>query len=288
MRAICDSCAKPQPLDWRGGDHCVWCGEAVRREVRCFWCANWTPAVKFCRTCGAATVDANVYGAARMLKDAGCDRFTVPRQLAELEPDQIENFTRIYQEHAAVAAHHVEQVEFLEQFLQQKHWSAALDDSLAPELPWPLEQLANADAGRGQADSDAGRKGAPESAGDRQGFAVPYDADAFHHRSRGARGLDRARRGCRIHRQFRRSVADGSGAGAIATGAYCTVRACRRRGAKCWKNCAAVPCDPRPRSAWLCWESPRVRRCPPAFLPPRWPMTMAISWPLRLVSRETT
>jgi hypothetical protein len=143
MRAICESCAKPQPLDWRGGDQCVWCGEAVRREVRCFWCVNWTPAVKFCRTCGAATVDSALFGAARMLKDAGCDRFTVPRQLKELEPDQIENFTRIYQEHAAVVDQHVEQLVFLEQYLEQKHWNAELEESLTPQLPWPLEKLAS-------------------------------------------------------------------------------------------------------------------------------------------------
>jgi hypothetical protein len=142
MSAICDSCSRPQPADWRGGDHCIWCGEAVRREVRCFWCANWTPAVKFCRTCGAATVSPTVYGAARMLKDAGCDRFTIPRQLTELDPEQIENFTRIYQEHAAIAAHHVEQLQFLEQHLEQQHWSAALDEVLAAQLPWPLDRLA--------------------------------------------------------------------------------------------------------------------------------------------------
>ena len=141
MRTICDTCARPQPSDWRDGDLCIWCGQAVRREVRCFWCANWTPAVKFCRTCGAATVDSALYGAARMLKDAGCDRFTIPRQLAELEAGQVENFTRLYQEHAAIAAHHVEQVEFLERYLEQKHWSGALEQSLAAELPWPAERL---------------------------------------------------------------------------------------------------------------------------------------------------
>jgi hypothetical protein len=141
MRALCDSCAKPQPPDWQGGDCCVWCGQAVRREVRCFWCANWTPAVKYCRTCGAGTVDSKLYGAARMLKDAGMDRFSVPRMLGELEPDQIENFTRIYQEQAVVAAHHVGHVNFLENYLQLKHWSAALEEELVPQLPWPRERL---------------------------------------------------------------------------------------------------------------------------------------------------
>jgi len=141
MRALCESCSRPQPVDWRPGDLCAWCGQAARREVRCFWCAKWTPAAKFCRTCGAAVVEPELYGAARMLKDAGTDRFSVPRQLREFDAEQIENFTRIYQEHAVVAAHHVAQTAFLEQYLEQRHWSAALDDTLAAELPWSIERF---------------------------------------------------------------------------------------------------------------------------------------------------
>jgi len=76
-----------------------------------------------------------------MLKDAGTDRFSVPRLLREFEPDQIENFTRIYQEHATVAAHHVGQVKFLENYLYLKHWSAALEEELVPQLPWPRDDL---------------------------------------------------------------------------------------------------------------------------------------------------
>jgi hypothetical protein len=141
MRALCEYCNKPQPPDWRSGDLCVWCGKPSRREVRCFWCARWTPEGKFCRTCGAGIVEPALYGAARMLKDAGSDRFAIPRQLAEFDPDQIENFTRIYQEHAAVAEMLLLQVDFLQERLEQKHWAAALDQTLVPQLPWPLEQL---------------------------------------------------------------------------------------------------------------------------------------------------
>ena len=90
MRAICEACDQPQPVDWKAGDLCIHCGQAVRREVRCFWCAKWTPAGKFCRRCGAGVVDERVYGAARMLKDAGSDRFTIPKMLVELDPEQIE------------------------------------------------------------------------------------------------------------------------------------------------------------------------------------------------------
>src|SRR4051794_38140887 len=106
MRAICEACSHPQPPDWRAGDLCIHCGKAVRHEVRCFWCAKWAPGGKFCRRCGAAVLEERLYGAARMLKDAGTDRFTVPKMMTELDPDQVDNFTQIYQRHAAVLLRH--------------------------------------------------------------------------------------------------------------------------------------------------------------------------------------
>src|SRR6185436_9095074 len=141
MRAICEACDRPQPLDWQAGDLCIQCGQAVRREVRCFWCAKWTPAGKFCRRCGAGVVDERVYGAARMLKDAGSDRFTIPKMLVELDPEQIDNFTQIYQRHAATMQRHVDHVRFLETFLQQRNWSEDLQEDLISQLPWQEERL---------------------------------------------------------------------------------------------------------------------------------------------------
>jgi hypothetical protein len=137
MRAACEACGRPQPVDWRPGDLCVHCGQPVRREVRCFWCTRLVPAAKFCRRCGAAVIEAAQYGAARMLKDAGADRFTIPKMLVELDPDQIETFTRIYQQHAGIAAHHVDQFRFLESCLEQNGWSDELDERLAAEMPCP-------------------------------------------------------------------------------------------------------------------------------------------------------
>ena len=78
MRAVCEKCGAAQPPDWKAGDLCGACGAAVRRDVRCFWCAKGTPFAKFCRSCGAELVDERLFSAARMLKDAGTDRFTVP------------------------------------------------------------------------------------------------------------------------------------------------------------------------------------------------------------------
>ncbi|MEP6534777.1 MAG: zinc ribbon domain-containing protein [Bryobacteraceae bacterium] len=141
MRAVCEVCDQPQPIDWKAGDLCIHCGQAVRHDVRCFWCAKWTPAGKFCRRCGAAVVDERQYGAARMLKDAGSDRFTIPKMLLELDPEQIDNFTQIYQRHAAVMQRHVDHLRFLETFLYQRHWSEDLQEQLVSQLPWPEERL---------------------------------------------------------------------------------------------------------------------------------------------------
>lgn len=142
MRAVCEACAKPQPPHWRAGELCVHCGQAVRRDVRCFWCAKWTPQAKYCRSCGAECVAETAYGAARMLKDAGTDRFTVPKLLRELDPEQIENFTRIYQRQAVVVARHVDDLRQLEIFLRHQGWSARLEDELVPQLPWKDEDAA--------------------------------------------------------------------------------------------------------------------------------------------------
>ncbi|HTM49313.1 MAG TPA: hypothetical protein VL285_11545 [Bryobacteraceae bacterium] len=162
MRAVCEVCSRPQPVDWKPADLCVHCGQAVRRERRCFWCAKWTPAGKYCRRCGAAVVDDERYGAARMLRDAGTDRFTVPRMLVELDPEQIENFTRIYQRHAAVMRRHMDHVRFLETFLQQRPWSEALEDELTAQLPWPEERL-DALAAAMEPEIAAGRRDRAES-----------------------------------------------------------------------------------------------------------------------------
>src|SRR5947209_6222914 len=142
MRAICEACARPQPGDWKAGDLCIHCGKAVRREARCFWCTKWTPSSgKYCRTCGAAVVDGRLFGAARMLKDAGVDRFGVPKMLTELEADQIDNYLQIYQRHAAVMNRHVGHIGFLQTFLREKTWSDVLEEELIGQLPWPEERL---------------------------------------------------------------------------------------------------------------------------------------------------
>jgi hypothetical protein len=91
MRLSCEKCGARQPADWKAGDRCPGCGEAARREQRCAWCAAWTPAGKFCRTCGCELVDDARWGAARMLKAGGVDKFQLARRLIELEADHAEH-----------------------------------------------------------------------------------------------------------------------------------------------------------------------------------------------------
>ncbi len=142
MRAICEACDRTQPVDWKAGDLCIHCGQAARPEVRCFWCVKWTPAAgKYCRSCGAAVVESRLFGAARMLKDAGVDRFGVPRMLVDLDRQQIENFINIYNRHAAAMTRHVDHMRFLERFLQRKDWSEAVETELIGQLPWQEERL---------------------------------------------------------------------------------------------------------------------------------------------------
>jgi len=154
MRAICESCAKPQPVDWRPGDLCVHCGLAAREECRCFWCAKWGPRAKFCRKCGASAVAQEHYGPARMLKSMGASVFEIPKLLAELDPELIETHQSLYGRHAALVNLHVEDVRWLSQSLYQKHWAEQLEEELVPQLPWTDEQLKEFAAGPRAADTD--------------------------------------------------------------------------------------------------------------------------------------
>lgn len=126
---------------------CVACGASVRREVRCAWCAEWIPAVKFCRTCGCEVLSPQQYGPARMLKSAGVDRFSLAQRLRELDPEQAANLARIYNAQLAVLARRVEELRLCESCLLQKGFSKRLEEELVPQLPMEKETLAALAAG---------------------------------------------------------------------------------------------------------------------------------------------
>ena len=102
---------------------------------------NWTPADAYCRTCGAEVIEPAAFGAARMLKDAGVDRFSIRTRLSSMEPAQRDNLTRIYQRHATVAGRLVDDVHRMESALHHRGFAVALEERLLPELPWPDDVL---------------------------------------------------------------------------------------------------------------------------------------------------
>ena len=140
-RAVCEGCQAVQPPDWRAGDLCTGCGEAVRREKRCHWCTKLTPGGQFCRHCGSGLLDDADYGAARMLKAAGVDQFALPERLRSMDPAQRQHFARLYAPQGQMAERHVEDRGFAQGFLRGKGWTAALEDELLPLLPLPEVQL---------------------------------------------------------------------------------------------------------------------------------------------------
>lgn len=139
--AVCESCSKPQPKDWQAGQLCIHCGNAVRREVRCFWCVSWTPDAKYCRKCGADVLDPELFGVARMLKDAGTDRFTIPKLIGEFDEGRIATFRSLYLAQAAIVEAHVADLRTVETHLLQKHWSDELEQELIAQLPWADRQI---------------------------------------------------------------------------------------------------------------------------------------------------
>lgn len=76
-----------------------------------------------------------------MLKDAGVDRFTLPKMLREMDPEQVENFDRIYQRQAAIVARHADDAAFLQLHLFSKHWAERVEEDLTAQLPWPPADL---------------------------------------------------------------------------------------------------------------------------------------------------
>lgn len=136
MRAICESCDKPQPVDWKSGDLCVHCGGQARAEERCFWCNTWQPVGGFCRGCGAEQVGHEAYGAARMLTLTGADMFSIPKMVREMDPARLAVFGDKYARQRAQISRHVDDLVFIERFTKHKGWAAQLEDDLVASLPW--------------------------------------------------------------------------------------------------------------------------------------------------------
>ena len=157
QRATCEQCGERQPPEWKSGDLCTRCGSAARREVRCAWCTRWTPAAasggnpaRFCRACGCDVIEPELFGAARMLKDAGIDRLTLAERLRALEPGRLATFSAQYAMQWAIVARRVDEARLCESFLFHRGFTADLEDDYVPTLPMSpaaLEELSRGPSG---------------------------------------------------------------------------------------------------------------------------------------------
>ncbi|MEW6744636.1 MAG: hypothetical protein AB1486_17920 [Planctomycetota bacterium] len=146
-RELCEQCGEKQPPEWKAGDLCVACGGSVRREIRCAWCTGWTPAASYCRSCGCEIIGETEYGAARMLKEAGVDRFSMAERIRGLDADRLRDLERAYEAQLALAMRHVEQAEFCETYLLQRGYASRVEDELVASLPMSKSAFAELESG---------------------------------------------------------------------------------------------------------------------------------------------
>lgn len=149
-RIVCTQCGIRQPREWRPGELCSACGQAVRVERQCPWCSSYSPEGRFCKKCGCELVTPETFGAARMLKDAGVDRFTIGNRLRELDPEQVATLQRRYDEQRAIVMRRVDEAWWCEQQLVQRGQADALEQELLDRLPLDdaaLDELGSGPAG---------------------------------------------------------------------------------------------------------------------------------------------
>ncbi|WLQ13883.1 zinc ribbon domain-containing protein [Hahella aquimaris] len=138
----CEQCHAKQPNDWRAGDSCVECGGVVRSDVRCGWCAKLTAPGKFCRQCGFEMTEAEHYGVARMLKQAGVDQLQLRERLLGLPQDRIDHYNSLYHQHLTLALNRIDELRLCQRYLTLKEHVFNLENELIGHLPWNDQQSA--------------------------------------------------------------------------------------------------------------------------------------------------
>jgi hypothetical protein len=81
------------------------------------------------------------FGAARMLKDAGVDRFALAERLRQMDAEQVAVLTRRFEQQRAALMARVEEARFCERFLRQNVFSGPLEEAWLARLPLPAETL---------------------------------------------------------------------------------------------------------------------------------------------------
>ena len=137
----CESCDAVQPSDYVIGQYCVSCGKVAKSQIRCAWCLEWVPNSNFCRSCGCELLEPESFGVARMLKDAGVDRFTLAERVRAMPPEQHQTYDAIYARQRSLIDRCIDEARFCQSFLLLKDYAAELEEELLSQLPMSEEDL---------------------------------------------------------------------------------------------------------------------------------------------------
>ncbi|NMB75964.1 MAG: zinc ribbon domain-containing protein [Myxococcales bacterium] len=147
QRTICPHCRQDVMAPDAEGALCPACGRPLSLGLRCPWCLERNPGGRFCRACGCELPSPEQFGAARMLKDAGVDRFVLADRLRQMDPEQTAVLSRRFEQQRAAVMVRVEEARFCEKFLLQRAFSGPLEEAWLARLPLPPEALASLTAG---------------------------------------------------------------------------------------------------------------------------------------------
>ncbi len=147
QRTICPHCRQEVMAPDAEGALCPACGRPLSLGLRCPWCLERNPEGRFCRACGCELPPPEQFGAARMLKDAGVDRFALAERLRQMDPEQTAVLSRRFEQQRAAVMVRIEEARFCEKFLLQRAFSGPLEETWLARLPLPPEALASLSAG---------------------------------------------------------------------------------------------------------------------------------------------
>ncbi|HEY1097496.1 MAG TPA: hypothetical protein VGF99_01155, partial [Myxococcota bacterium] len=109
--------------------------------LRCPWCAQRVDdADEFCGACTAVVVPASAWPVARMLRDAGVDRLSLPERVRTLDEPTRRRLERTFDEQAAVVRARLAEADVLAKHLREPGIVDVVGDALWPLLPLPPPQ----------------------------------------------------------------------------------------------------------------------------------------------------
>ncbi|HKE17250.1 MAG TPA: hypothetical protein VKB80_20390 [Kofleriaceae bacterium] len=146
QRLICESCRTPPPLSARTGDGCARCGGSLEQHTRCPWCTAWARGPE-CGDCSAEVLSPHDFGAARMLVEAGVDRYALPERVRTLPRHrQVELSSRFDAQWSALQTR-IDEARWVDRHLLTRSLAARAEDLLIARIPLPACQLRELTAG---------------------------------------------------------------------------------------------------------------------------------------------